>query len=196
MFKVLLVFTLISFLGFKSWSGPSKPKKTKAGRTRTLTRTGKKPLIAKKMDTSLISDLAIKAELKSNATEVMKEIVIHLQKAGPKFLIQKEAIFKESKQILQALKGKKSDHESVELLVSLVTKQSLSMMSTKSKKQIENFQFLLSSINSKLIASNVILKEVLKESSENYVVSRKKVSESKKDLEGKKFLEDLRKRCK
>lgn len=194
MFKLILIL-LVSFVGFKSWSGPAKSKRPKAGKPVGVRRSTSKSVIPKKVASSLTSNLAIKPELKLEAKKSMQEMADKIHKSGPKLLAQKEAIFKESKQILQALQGKVGEKESLELLVSLVSKQSLLMMSTKSEKQIENFQFLLTSINGKLVSSKVSLKSILKEATEDYVVARKKVSASEKEKEGSKFLAELKKRC-
>lgn len=198
MLKASLVFILISFVGFKSWSGKGKPRKsTGTGKLVPVSRAGKGPLTHKKSSSEVLtSDLAIRSELRVDAQEAIKKIEKHLVKAGPKLLSQKQDIFNQSKQILRALKDHKSDKESIELLVGLTSKQSLSMMSVKSKKQIENFQFLLNSINSKLVSSSVVLKDILKEATEEYVVARKKVSKSDKESEGRKFLFELKKLCK
>lgn len=194
MFKLVLVL-LVSFIGFKSWSGPAKSKKPKTGKPVVLKRSSSKSLIPKKVSSKLTSGLNINKALKDEVKQAMQEMVDKIHKSGPKLLIQKKIIFKESKQILGALSGKTGEKESLNLLVSLVSKQSLLMMSTKSKKQIENFQFLLTSINSRLVSSNVSLQKVLKQATEDYVVARKKISDSKKKKEGSKFLEDLKKRC-
>ncbi|MBE8221771.1 MAG: hypothetical protein HAW60_03475 [Bdellovibrionales bacterium] len=194
MFKIVLIL-LVSFVGFKSWSGPAKSRRPKTSRPVKINRPSNKPLIPSKYDSKFTSNLAINTKLKLEAEKDMKEMESKINKLGPKLLIQKKNIFNESKQILEVLRGRTKDKENLELLVSLVSKQSLSMISTKSKTQVENFQFLLTSINSKLVSNNVLLKDVLKESTEDYVVARKKVSASKKEAEGSKFLSELRKRC-
>lgn len=196
MFKGLLIFLLISFTGSKSWSGPAKPKKSKIGKSAKIRRSSSKSLIKKTIDTTLIDELYINKTLKNTAKKDLQKIADKLKKMNPRLLAEKQNVFKLSKQILQSLKFKKSETESLELLVALVSKQSLSMMNTQSKTQIANFQFLLNSINNKLISSSVLLKNVLKEASEDYVVARQKVSSAKKQEEGAKFLEDLKKRCK
>lgn len=194
MLKVVIV-VLISFIGFKSWSAPAKSKRPKTVKDATLKRSSKQPVIPKNISDNLISDLTVKAELKSEVKKNMQDMADQVGKSGPRLLKQKVVIFNKSKQILQVLRGKKGDKENLELLVTLVSKQSLSMMSVKSKKQLENFEFLLTSIEGKLVASNVLLKDVFKEATEDYVVARKKVSNANKEKEGKKFLEDLKKLC-
>lgn len=196
MFKSLLIFLLINFMGLKSWSGPAKPKRPKIGKEARIKRPSNKSLIEKTINVKLIDDLSINSTLKKAAKKDLQEMADQLKKTSPKLLSEKQNVFKLSKQILQSLKSQKLDKENLELLVALSSKQALSMLSTKSKKQITNFQFLLNSINNKLISSSVSLKNVLKEATEEYVVARKKVSKSKKEQEAKKFLADLKKRCK
>ncbi|MBE8162582.1 MAG: hypothetical protein HAW63_01160 [Bdellovibrionaceae bacterium] len=193
MLKVVIIL-LVSFSGFNSWAGPAKSRKSKVGEAARVKRSSKKSLIPKKISSSLTKKLKVNSELRLETQKALQKMVDKLHKSGPRLLTQKEAIFIESKQILQALETAKKSKD-LDVLVSLVSKQSLSMISGSSKRQVENFHFLLKTINAKLVSSNVDLSRVLKKSAQEYVVARKKVSEAKKEAEGNKFLEALKKRC-